>query len=83
MWKRSLFRHPLEISLGENSNTVARFMHNAKKIVKLNMSIYNYRMNPNSMIQKKDKNLFDLKKSINILEEYFKRKHDKFLISIK
>lgn len=81
LWKRSLYidngiRHPLEISLGEDSNTVVRLMYNAKKIVKLNMSIYNYRINPNSMTKLKNKKLIEYKKSIEILKKYFSMKND-------
>lgn len=80
LWKRELYiknniYHPTEISLGEDSNTVARLMINAEKIIKLNSSVYNYRINLNGMMKSKGKKLLDYKKSIEILEKYFYEKN--------
>lgn len=76
LWKRSLYidnniRHPLEISLGEDSNTVVRLMLHAKKILKLDSSVYNYRINEGSMTNLKTKKILEYKKSIELLESYF------------
>ncbi|MGL5051659.1 MAG: glycosyltransferase family 2 protein [Fusobacteriaceae bacterium] len=76
LWKRDLYIknniwHPLEISLGEDSNTVVRLMSKAKNIIKLNKSVYNYRMNPQSMTKVKAKKILQYEKSIKLLDEYF------------
>ncbi|MGL6130992.1 MAG: glycosyltransferase family 2 protein [Fusobacteriaceae bacterium] len=76
LWKRDLYIknniwHPLEISLGEDSNTVVRLMSKAKNIIKLNKSVYNYRMNPQSMTKVKAKKILQFEKSIKLLDEYF------------
>lgn len=79
LWKRSLYidnniRHPLEISLGEDSNTVVRLMFHAKKILKLDSSVYNYRINEDGMTNSKTKKILEYKKSIELLESYFSQR---------
>lgn len=71
--------HPLTISLGEDGATLPKLILKAKKIGKIESSIYNYRHNVESMTKKRNKKIREYKEAFEIVKEYFYKNEEKKL----
>lgn len=69
--------HPEEISMGEDGSTLLRLAFNAKKIIKINDFIYHYRQTTTSMMAHNSKKIYEYKKAVNIILEYYISKDQK------
>lgn len=74
--------HPLDISLGEDAATLSRILLKAKRVGKIDVIIYNYRNNLQSMTKNKNKNILEYKKAFEIVKNYFYMNNENFFFDL-
>lgn len=83
--KKSLFeeneiRYPIDIYLGEDGETLLKLYLCADKVCKINVPVYNYRMNLNSATRNNNKKVMQYKTAFSRVKEYFISNNGKEII---